>query len=108
MNKNLDRYMPGVGRSRRGFSFELTGSCAAIRRLRGILPALTLDSLDGRGTHSGIMVPERAGYLGKFAGEFQLQEKYESRLICGNVNCTNPLISQTYSADFFTNLLSYN
>ena len=49
MNKNLDRYMPGVGRSRRGFSFELTGSCATIRRLRGILPAHTLDSLDGRG-----------------------------------------------------------
>ena len=67
--------MPGVGRSRRGFSFELTGSCAAIRRLRGILPALTLDSLDGRGTHSGMQLPETSSYLGKCAGEFQLLEE---------------------------------
>ena len=36
------------------------------------MPPLTLDSLDGRGTHSGMMAPERAGYLGKFASEFQL------------------------------------
>ena len=35
MNKNLDRYMPGSGAHGGGSLLSLTGSCAAIRRLRG-------------------------------------------------------------------------